>query len=134
MQATTSRTMKLETTFFQQLKMLHALDPEQMVVTLQFAGRDDVPLTRDQLLRGASAYARTLEKEGIEPGEVVILILQHGEDLVYSFWGATLHGAIPSIMPFLTEKLSPAAGPVRSRSMISRRVASPSASMPGLDP
>src|SRR4030095_12702905 len=30
-----------------------------------------------------------------------------GEDLVYSFWGAILHGAIPSIMPFLTEKLSP---------------------------
>jgi len=36
-----------------------------------------------------------------------VLILQHGEDLVYSFWGAILHGAIPSIMPFLTEKLSP---------------------------
>ena len=50
---------------------------------------------------------RTLEREAIAPGEVVVLILQHGEDLVYSFWGAILHGAIPSIMPFLTEKLSP---------------------------
>jgi len=48
-----------------------------------------------------------LEREGIQPGEVVILILQHGEDLIYSFWGAVLHGAIPSMMPFLTEKLSP---------------------------
>ncbi len=45
--------------------------------------------------------------EGLRPGEVVILILQHGEDLIYSFWGAILYGAIPSIMPFLTEKLSP---------------------------
>jgi hypothetical protein len=36
-----------------------------------------------------------------------VLILQHGEDLVYAFWGAILQGAIPSIMPFLTEKLSP---------------------------
>ncbi|MCI0556288.1 MAG: AMP-binding protein, partial [Anaerolineae bacterium] len=42
-----------------------------------------------------------------QPGEVVVLILQHGEDLVYAFWGAILHGAISSIMPFLTEKLSP---------------------------
>ena len=49
----------------------------------------------------------TLVREGIKPGEVVVLILQHGEDLIYAFWGTILHGAIPSIMPFLTEKLSP---------------------------
>ena len=36
-----------------------------------------------------------------------MLILQHGADLVYAFFGAILHGAIPSIMPFLTEKLLP---------------------------
>ncbi len=58
-------------------------------------------------MRASSSFAETLEKEGIQPGEVVVLILQHGEDLVYSFWGAILQGAIPSIMPFLTEKLSP---------------------------
>jgi acyl-CoA synthetase (AMP-forming)/AMP-acid ligase II len=43
----------------------------------------------------------------VNPGEVVILILDHGEALVYAFFGAILGGAIPSIMPFLTEKLSP---------------------------
>lgn len=91
----------------ERLKALHSRSPERVSVYLQFAGREDVPLTYDHLLRGASAYARTLAREAIEPGEVVILILQHGEDLVYSFWGAMLHGAIPSIMPFLTEKLSP---------------------------
>jgi acyl-CoA synthetase (AMP-forming)/AMP-acid ligase II len=99
--------MKLETTFPQQLKMLHALAPQRTAITLQFSGRDDVSLTYDKFLCGASAYARTLEREGIQPGEVAVLILQHGEELVYSFWGAILHGAIPSIMPFLTEKLSP---------------------------
>ncbi|MCS7325470.1 MAG: AMP-binding protein, partial [Thermoflexales bacterium] len=35
------------------------------------------------------------------------IILQHGEPLVYAFWGAVLHGAIPSILPPLTEKLLP---------------------------
>ena len=95
------------TTFSEQLKALHSRIPEQVAVTLQFSGREDVALTYEQLLCGAGAYARTMELEGIQPGEVVILILQHGEDLVYSFWGAILHGAIPSIMPFLTEKLSP---------------------------
>ena len=91
----------------ERLKALHSQSPERVAVYLQFAGRDDVPLTYDQLLCGASSYAHTLAREGIGPGEVVVLILQHGEDLVYSFWGAMLHGAIPSIMPFLTEKLSP---------------------------
>lgn len=95
------------TTFPQQLRALHTRIPERAAVTLQFAGREDVALSYDQLLCGSAAYARTLEREGIQPGEVVVLILQHGEDLVYAFWGCILHGAIPSIMPFLTEKLSP---------------------------
>jgi fatty-acyl-CoA synthase len=95
------------TTFPERLRSLHLQDAERAAVYLQFSGRDDLRLTYDQLLRGASAYARTLEREGIQPGDVTVLILQHGEDLIYSFWGAILHGAIPSIMPFLTEKLSP---------------------------
>ena len=99
--------MRLKTTVPEQLKAFHTRIPDQVAVYLQFPGREDLPLTYEALLRGAAAYARTLEREGIQPGEVVILILQHGEDLVYSFWGAILHGAIPSIMPFLTEKLSP---------------------------
>jgi fatty-acyl-CoA synthase len=36
-----------------------------------------------------------------------VLILPHSEALAFSFFGAILHGAIPAIMPFLTEKLSP---------------------------
>jgi len=95
------------TTFPERLKALHSRTPDRVTLTLQFSGLNDLPLTYDQLLHGASTCARTLEYESIQPGEVVVLILQHGENLVYAFWGAILHGAIPSIMPFLTEKLSP---------------------------
>src|SRR5215203_2710926 len=94
------------TTFPERLKTLHAT-PERIAVTLQFSNADDLPITVDQLMHGASSYAHALAKTGIQPGEVVVLILQHGEALLYAFWGAILHGAIPSIMPFLTEKLSP---------------------------
>ena len=38
---------------------------------------------------------------------MVILIQQHGLELVNAYFGVILHGAIPSIMPFLTEKLLP---------------------------
>ena len=99
--------MDFKTTFPEQLRALYSRTPGQVAVYLQFSGREDLSLTYEQLLRGASAYARTLEREGIQPGEVAVLILQHGDDLVYSFWGAILQGVIPSIMPFLTEKLSP---------------------------
>jgi acyl-CoA synthetase (AMP-forming)/AMP-acid ligase II len=95
------------TNFAERLKAFHARTAERVAVYLQFSGRDDLPLTYGQLLRGANDCAQILKREGIQPGDVVVLILQHGEELIYSFWGAVLHGAIPSIMPFLTEKLSP---------------------------
>ncbi|MCK4898187.1 MAG: AMP-binding protein, partial [Anaerolineales bacterium] len=74
---------------------------------LLFNHKPDKPVTYRQLFRGAAGYARALDQAKVQPGEVVILILDHGEDLIYAFFGSILHGAIPSIMPFLTEKLSP---------------------------
>ena len=59
------------------------------------------------MLEGANGFAQTYIREGLQPGEVVVLILQHSQELVYAFWGAVLHGSVPTIMPFLTEKLSP---------------------------
>lgn len=68
---------------------------------------DDVAITFDELIHGSARYAIKLAQTGIQSDEVVIIILQHGMDLVYAFFGSVLQGAIPSIMPFLTEKLSP---------------------------
>ena len=82
-------------------------NPEKISIVLQQAGQDDVPISYHDLVAGSARYTRIYASAGIQPGEVVVLILQHGADLVYSFWGAILHGAIPAIMPFLTEKLSP---------------------------
>lgn len=82
-------------------------NPEKTAIVLQHAGQDDICISYHDLVSGSYRYARAYQRAGIRPGEVVILILQHGADLVFSFWGAILYGAIPSIMPFLTEKLSP---------------------------
>ena len=93
--------------FPERLKALHSRTPERVAVYLQFPNLDDMPVSIDRLLRGSSFFAQKYSDEGIQSGEVVVLILQHSEELLYAFWGAILHGAIPSIMPFLTEKLSP---------------------------
>lgn len=95
------------TTLSERLYANQTRSPEQVAVYLQDSRRPDFAITYRQLLRGGYAFARTYLREGLTPGEVIILILQHGEDLIYSFWGAILIGAAPSIMPFLTEKLSP---------------------------
>jgi fatty-acyl-CoA synthase len=95
------------TTLPQLLQNAYQSVPDKTSIILQFAGQEDKKITYRDLIHGANRYAQTYAKQGIKKGEVVILILQHGEDLIYSFWGAILHGAIPSIMPFLTEKLAP---------------------------
>lgn len=81
--------------------------PDKVSLTLLLAGREDQPVNYRQLVEGAAVWANTYEQQRVQPGEVVVLILQHGLELIFAYWGAILHGAIPSIMPFLTEKLQP---------------------------
>ena len=95
------------TTFSHLLQASYIEYPEKTALTVLLAGKPDQPITYRQLLTGAAAWQRTFAREGIQPGEVVILILQHRLELMFAFWGTILHGAIPSIMPFLTEKLLP---------------------------
>jgi fatty-acyl-CoA synthase len=89
------------------LKSHYEQTPEKVCVTLLHAGQPDRPVTYKELIHGAAGYANTLRKCDIQPDDVVLLILQHGIDLLYAYFGTVLHGAIPSIMPFLTEKLLP---------------------------
>ena len=89
------------------LKNHYEQTPDKVCVTLLHGGQPDRPVTYRELIHGAAGYVNTYQENGIQPGDVVILILQHGIDLVYAYFGAVLQGAIPSIMPFLTEKLLP---------------------------
>ncbi|MEW5869580.1 MAG: AMP-binding protein [Chloroflexota bacterium] len=81
--------------------------PQKQILHLLRSGKEDVHITYQALAGQAQRFVRAYSQAGLKPGEVVVLILQHGEELIYAYWGAVLHGAIPSIMPFLTEKLQP---------------------------
>jgi fatty-acyl-CoA synthase len=95
------------TTFFSRLQQSYEADPERTVIHWMAPRQPERTISRRELIQQAAGYAAALDAAGVQPGEVVILILQHSEALAASFFGAVLHGAIPSIMPFLTEKLSP---------------------------
>ena len=80
---------------------------ERTAITLLQAKQADLVLTYGRLVEGAAGIAAQLAQAGVQPGQVVVIILPHGELLIDAFWGASLHGAIPSILPPLNEKLSP---------------------------
>jgi len=89
------------------LKSSYEQVPTRIAITLQHSKQADQPITYSDLIRGGMGYAQAFHEAQIDPGDVVVLILQHGDSLLYAFYGSILYGAIPSIMPFLTEKLAP---------------------------
>lgn len=97
----------MTSTVFENLEKAYLEYPGQAAIHLLFSRQPANELTYGELIQGAAGYSQALARAGIAPGEVVILILKHGEALIEAFFGAVLHGAIPSIMPFLTEKLAP---------------------------
>lgn len=86
---------------------LYQQNPDDVAVYLLKSGEEDQAITYRDLIDGAKRVANALGRHNTQVNDVVIIILDHGEDLLYSFFGCILHGAIPSIMPFLTDKLSP---------------------------
>lgn len=89
------------------LQLAYTLHPQQIILTLLDSRLPDRQVSYRELIHWSANAGRSLERAGVLPGDVVILILPHGVELAAAFFGAILHGAIPSIMPFLTEKLSP---------------------------
>lgn len=90
-----------------QLLRLYETAPQSIALRILITQQPEKTVTYSDLVYGSLGYANALEQAGIKSGEVVVLILQHGVDLVFAFFGAILQGSIPAIMPFLTEKLSP---------------------------
>jgi fatty-acyl-CoA synthase len=62
-------------------------------------------VTYADLVLRAEGYARRLRAGGIGPGDVVVVILPPGAELLSAWLAPLLAGAVPSIFPWLTEKL-----------------------------
>ena len=81
--------------------------PERVIFHFQKTGSPDLHFTYRELLVQSCYYAQELISKSINPGEVAVIILKHSPDLIFSYFGCILAGVIPSIMPFMTEKLRP---------------------------
>ncbi len=91
----------------EQLYHLAVEAPGRESLRLLYLDRDDIVLSRGQFFRAARHVANRLLQLGIGRGDLVIMVQRDSLPLATSFFGVTLLAAIPSIMPFQTEKLHP---------------------------
>jgi fatty-acyl-CoA synthase len=82
--------------------------PADPVVFCHFAqGGNETAITYGDLRRESARQASFFQQRGVQPGEVILIVLRHSPELFYSFLGAMLAGAIPSFMPYRTSKQDP---------------------------
>ncbi len=80
---------------------------EPAVIFIPASGAATYPITMRGFFDHAGQYADALRHVQVAPRDLVILVMEHSEALLYAFWGAMMLGAIPSIFPFLSDKLDP---------------------------
>lgn len=66
-----------------------------------------VPITYQGLAVRGLQYARAYLNAGLLPGDMVLVALNHGEDMIYAFVGAILGGFIPTYMATLKTRQDP---------------------------
>jgi acyl-CoA synthetase (AMP-forming)/AMP-acid ligase II len=82
-------------------------DPERLAIVFVHDDGNEEKIHAAKFHAEASRYALALQSIGVQPEDLVILVLRHSQTLLFAFWGAIYLGAIASIFPFLTEKLDP---------------------------
>lgn len=87
---------------------LAAQAPDRDCLRLMYSGdTPDVALTRQHFVEGIRGAAVQLQAAGVKRGDLVVIIQRDLVTLVTTFFGVSMLGAVPSILPFATEKLDP---------------------------
>ncbi|MGB3715788.1 MAG: AMP-binding protein, partial [Candidatus Promineifilaceae bacterium] len=66
-----------------------------------------IHVTRAAFAGAVKAHSHRLRRLGIKPNDLVVIAHTQNLESIFSFWGAIVAGAIPSMFPTLTEKLDP---------------------------
>ena len=94
-------------TLTQRLTELAAQAPDRELIRLLYTDQPEVVLTRQRFLDAIRGTACQLQDAGTKPNDLVVIVQRDLLSLVTTFFGASMLGAIPSILPFATEKLDP---------------------------
>ncbi len=80
--------------------------PERHFASVWGAGGEVRRVTYGELVEVAAGFAAALERSGVRRGDVVVVIVRPGAALLSAWLAPLLLGAVPSIFPWPTEKLS----------------------------
>ena len=82
--------------------------PDERTALIQVAtGSDPRILTRRELRERIRRHAAALAALGVRPRDLVVIAHAQELEAMLVFWGALALGAVPSMLPALTEKLDP---------------------------
>ena len=82
-------------------------DPDHLILVMINEDNTETRVNAVQFHQHAVSFSNALRQIDVGPEDLVILVLKQSQVLLSAFWGALYLGAIPSIFPFLTEKLDP---------------------------
>jgi acyl carrier protein len=68
--------------------------PDRLCVFL-YEEQKEVPITYKGLYAGALAYAARLAAEGLQPGQMVAIMLPTSKEYLFAFYGTLLAGGVP---------------------------------------
>ena len=85
---------------------LSGSEPDRLFANVWGPGGEVDRVTYGDLVLVAAGYFRALERAGVQKGDVVVVIVRPGAALLSGWLAPLLLGAIPSIFPWPTEKLS----------------------------
>lgn len=81
--------------------------PDAPYARYLFSDRDPVECSYAGTLERTRRFAAGYAAAGVAPGDVVLVILEHHEDLMPAFLGATWAGALPAFLPYPNPKTDP---------------------------
>lgn len=88
------------------LKKNYSSDPNKLFCRF-ISGNNSRDITYKELIENSAGYALHFKNSKVSKGDSVIIILKHSPHLFYSFVGAMMVGAVPSFLPFPSEKQDP---------------------------
>lgn len=86
---------------------LAAREPNRLFARVIVSGQPDRRCTYFELIGAASKFASHYQARGVQRGDVVVINLPHGEELLFAFVGAMLAGAVPSVFAHPSPKTHP---------------------------
>lgn len=81
--------------------------PDVLYARYLFTDRDPVEVTFGMTLERTRQFAAGYASHGVVKGSVVLVIIEHHEDLMPAFLGAIWLGAIPAFLPYPNPKIHP---------------------------